>query len=109
MKGCEKGAPEAYMKWKDLWKNAQIFAYWALAALIDGVFLVIWLGIQWFVSWVISYIPKPEGIDMVVFTAFQIIFAVGTLIPVLIWMYGDIRVMWIRIQKAIEKSRKDDQ
>ena len=46
------------------------------------------------------------GIDRVVFTIFQILFAISTLAPVAITIYRDIRIMLLRAQHKIRIETK---
>lgn len=86
------------------------FLKWAIASLIDGSFLVAWAFIQYGSNWLIAKL-ELSGIDKWVFLAFQVLFAVSTLAPVIFYIYKDLVVMYIRTQVDIEtvktKARAD--
>ncbi len=88
--------------WKELFSEIRVFAKWAVSSLLDGGFLVLWVFIQWIVNdRVIVNLPL-YGIDSWVLGIFQIIFAVSTLAPVLIYITVDITKMFLRAKRAIQ-------
>lgn len=90
--------------WKDLINQLRFFLFSIIASLIDTLFLVFWVILQWLVD--INIISKYQlsGIDSWVLIMFQVLFAIATLVPVSIFYYGDIRVMLIRTKKRIQKE-----
>ena len=85
-------------------QQAKVFLFWGAASLIDGLFLVIWIFVQWLANKVMDELPL-SGIDDIVLKAFLGIFAVSTLAPVIIYMYVDIRIMAMRAQKIIAQEK----
>ena len=79
---------------------------WILSGFIDSIFLVFWVLIQWVTQRVLANL-ELTGIDRIVFVVFQILFAISTLAPVVIFMYSDIVTMVIRarLQIRTEKQR----
>ena len=74
---------------------------------IDSIFLSLWVVAQYLVSRLIEKLGL-SGIDQWTFMAFQVIFALSTLAPVIINIYRDIRVMIVKAQKQIEKAQLDE-
>jgi ABC-type transport system involved in Fe-S cluster assembly fused permease/ATPase subunit len=77
-----------------------IFSKWFISGLIDSVFLILWVCIQWGAQKIISRL-ELIGVSQIVFNAFQILFALSTLLPVIIYFYVDTRVMLLRAKKRI--------
>ena len=61
--------------------NLNVFAEWAVSTLADGAFLVVWVWVQWFVDQMISYF-QLSWIDDWTLLLIQLLFAIGTLIPI---------------------------
>lgn len=72
--------------------------------LIDSVFLVLWLLIQFFVNSVFISKYQLTGIDFWVMLIFQVIFAVSTVAPVLINLWSDILIMINRARHKVDLS-----
>lgn len=87
--------------WKELGSELKTFTIWAISSLIDGVFLAFWVLIQWLVSKVIISL-ELSGIDQWMLYLFQLLFAISTLVPVIIYIYVDIRVMVLRARRRIQ-------
>ena len=88
--------------WKDLFRELKVFTIWAVSGLIDSSFLALWVFVQWLVDQKVITKFQLSGTDQWVFSAFQILFAVSTLAPVVIYIYVDLRVMLIHAQKRIK-------
>ena len=80
---------------REIPKEFVIFFRWLLASLIDAGFLVAWVWLQHTAS---SYIEGLvlSGIDKGMLVAFQILFAVATLAPVLLYIVKDVTIMAMR-------------
>ena len=76
--------------------------------LIDSVFLVAWLLIQYCVNKYIVSKFQLAGIDLVVMLVFQVIFAVSTVAPVLISLWSDILIMINRAKNKVVKAASDN-
>ena len=91
-------------EWKEVTDTLRLFTVWTVSSLIDSAFLVLWVTVQWFVN---NKVIRPlilTGIDQLVLTIFQILFAVSTLAPIAITIYRDIRIMLLRTQRKIRKE-----
>ena len=91
-------------EWTELKGTIRLFTVWTVSSLIDSAFLALWVTVQWFLS---SKIVTPlllTGIDKLVLTIFQILFAISTLAPVAITIYRDIRIMILRTQRKIRSE-----
>lgn len=78
---------------------------WIAAAILDGVFLLLWVAIQLLVN---RYLNRMEllGPDRYVVFAFQwLLFPVSTVAPIAIWIYKDIRIMVVRAQREIDREK----
>ncbi len=85
--------------------DLRTFTVWGICGLIDSSFLILWVATQWGTSKVLSQIAI-EGIDIAVFYVFQILFALSTLAPVMMYIYGNITIYWIRTKKQIESEKR---
>ena len=94
--------------WTELKNTVKLFSFWSLTTLIDTLFLVIWVSIQWIVGDKVIAPLKLTGIDQYVLIIFQIMFAVSTLAPVAITVYSDIRIMLIKTQSKIHQEINND-
>jgi len=77
---------------------------WTVSSLIDSAFLALWVSVQWVVN---NKVVAPlilTGIDKVVLTVFQVLFAISTLAPVAITIYRDIRIMLLRTNRKIRNE-----
>ncbi len=90
------------MSWK--LNEVKVFIKWALSSLLDGGFLALWVFVQWLVNnQVIANLPLT-GVDWLVLLVFQILFAVSTLMPVVIYICVDISKMFLRARRAIQRE-----
>ena len=72
-----------------------------LSIVIDAIFLCVWILVQALVAYVI----QEFSIDQWVLWCFRVVFGLSTLTIVIIWMYMDVRIMWIRAKKRIEQEQ----
>lgn len=77
---------------------------WFATGLVDASFLVVWFFLQWLVAVIIVRFPLP-GLGNWILIFFRYFFALITLAPILIYIYMDIRVMFIKAQKKIEHEQ----
>lgn len=73
---------------------------WFLASLIDGLFLAGWAALQWGVDWFLGLILL-SGISAGISLMFQVIFAIATIAPVILWIYEDTMKMIRRVRYNI--------
>jgi hypothetical protein len=92
--------------WKELNDELRIFTKWFLSGIIDSAFLILWVFVQWGTQRLIANLSLT-GIDQWMFLSFQIIFAISTLAPIIIYIYTDIRIMIIKGQRRINYELQD--
>ncbi len=80
-----------------------IFMKWLLGSVIDSGFLVGWVWVQHMSDVAIGNI-QLSLIDETTLRIAQIIFAVATIAPIVLFLYKDIRVMAIRVSLVIKKE-----
>lgn len=96
---------DAHTEWQELVEDLKIFCIWSISSLADAAFLVVWALVQWLVNDRAIARFQLSGIDRLVLEAFQLLFAVSTLTPVAIYIYVDIRVMFLRARRRIREER----
>lgn len=76
---------------------------WISAALIDGVFLILWILIQ---AGVRSWIEHAQlsNLDSWMRSAFALLFAVSTLIPIAAYIFTDVTTMLFRSAKVVRNE-----
>ena len=79
---------------------------YTISAFVSAFFMILWIALQWGVNWTIQNLPL-EGIDQWVLYAFQVLFSISTLAPIVFNLYRDIRIMGIRTQKRILREQHD--
>jgi len=92
--------------WKDLKDRLKVFSIQAISSLIDSSFLALWVIVQWAVNEYVVNRLQLADIDKWVLSAFQVVFAVSTLAPIVVYIYVDIRVMVLRAQRRIRYEIK---
>ncbi len=75
------------------------------AILVDAGFLVLWVTVQWLSEQLIQRLKLAEVIDSWVLRTFQIVLALSTLAPVVIYTYVDTMVMWTRARKKVRRAK----
>ena len=93
-------------EWGELKDTLRLFAVWTVTSLIDTSFLALWVAIQWIINNKVIVPLELTGLDHIVLTIFQILFAISTLAPVGITIYRDIRIMLLRTQRRIRSEIK---
>ncbi|MGH8584722.1 MAG: hypothetical protein ACREWE_00540 [Gammaproteobacteria bacterium] len=82
----------------------EIFAQrivWTVSIGVDLLFIFVWyvlqvLLYQKLIPWLEKYIPgDPNIVDIGATLGLQIIFALGLLLPIMIYLYKEIRLVWI--------------
>ena len=74
-----------------------------ICIVIDAVFLCLWAVVQCLVKILIERL-ELSGIERWVLLTFQVIFAVSTIVPVIIYIYVDIKVMVNRAARQIKQE-----
>jgi hypothetical protein len=70
---------------------------------VDALFLFLWASTNFVVNRLIKWC-QLEGSDSIVALVLQALFGIATLIPIAIFIYRDIRLMWIRTALKIAKA-----
>jgi len=96
---------EKEMKNKE-WGKLKELKVWVSTILVDTIFLILWLLCQFVISFLIDKLTLSGRINLLLLTVFQVIFAVSTLSPVLIYIYIDIRLMLIKAKKLINQEKQ---
>lgn len=86
--------------------NLKLFATWALTSLLDSAFLVFWVILQFLTNRTVAQF-ELSGIDVVVFWIFQVVFAISTVAPVLLYVYKDVVVMILQAKHELARAKKD--
>ena len=81
---------------------------WITAALMDALFLAIWLGLQAGVDYISRRFP-PRGIHFGLFVVFQVLFALTTLLPVCFFLITDGYRMFRQAQYLMREHKSDDE
>jgi hypothetical protein len=77
----------------------------SLALVMDTIFLIFWALVQWITSKFFENF-KLTGIDQILLTTFQVIFSLSTIVPVVIYIWTDIRIVFIRAQGKIQNEKE---
>ena len=72
----------------------------------DNVLLACWLILEYCMEqYIFPKFSVTSIIAKVCFWIFRIIFAVSTLVPTIVILYRDLRIIWIRSKAAIEEAK----
>jgi hypothetical protein len=94
--------------WKDFIPELQEYGNWTLSNIFSGIFLVLWVIFQYFVNEALEGFLL-SGIDLIIFRVFQILFAITTLAPPLIYSYKLVKIMWFRANLEVEQIKLEDE
>jgi hypothetical protein len=73
----------------------------------DNVLLGVWIVIESaFENYVVPGFPLHSELSRVCFWVFRIIFAFSTLCPPLVFLYRDVRTIWMRAQASIKTEAR---
>jgi hypothetical protein len=95
----------AHRRNQDLWDRLASFGISVAAVLIDIGFVAFWAIAQWAVN---EYVITPlnlHGIDKWILLVFQVVFAISTLIIILIYMWEDLAIMFVRARARIAREK----
>lgn len=90
---------------KDIANKVRTLAVHLISILVDGIYLSIWAVIQFLVNNLIIRMELSTK-DEFILPVFQWIFFVSTLIPVILFIVRDLRIMIINVGKEIEDAKK---
>jgi hypothetical protein len=96
--GTAMSSDQNRKEWQTLLYDVQTFLRWAISSVLDAIFLVAWVFIQWIASNMIFGL-ELSGLDRVVFFVFQVLFAASTLTPVATHTYINIVRMFKRARQ----------
>ena len=88
-------------EWEELKDTLRLVTVWIITSLIDSSFLALWVAMQWIINNKVIVPLKLTGLDHIVLTIFQVLFAISTLAPAGITIYRDIRIMLLRTKRRI--------
>lgn len=90
--------------WKELKNSLTIFLMWSITSLLDCIFMVLWVLIQFAANRIISNFDLI-GIDRISLYIFQLLFAISSVAPIIITVYRDITLMAVRTNRAIRREK----
>ena len=89
-------------------EELKIFSVWIFYSLVDGVFLAIWGFVQVLIDQTLSNLQLP-WVDSRVLVAIQLLFAITTLVPILIHICVNVSHSfaqgYISIRKELDELR----
>ena len=88
---------------RDTVAEVKLFSKWIISSLLDGLFVAIWAAIQWGAQQAVVNFPL-EGVDLWTLRTFQLIFAITTLAPILIYIIMDTTIMIIRARIRVKNE-----
>lgn len=74
------------------------------SCLIDGVFLCLWAATNFGIALLLKQFHL-EGLDAIIAIILQYLFGLSTLAPIVIFIYRDIRIMWIRAAAKVSLAQ----
>lgn len=88
-------------------EEAKSFARYAFSSLLDAVFLVVWVLLQYGTGKVIELFPL-DGIDSVILEFFKYLFGLTTLAPILYDIVKNVVIIHYRTVRTIQNERFAD-
>jgi hypothetical protein len=95
---------EAHHSWREFWHHLQhqlqVGLSWMISSLVETLYLVIWVLMQWSFERLLAWLPvSPDSRwELVVLRA---IFALSTFIMIMLSMYADVRRAWYEARNLI--------
>jgi hypothetical protein len=71
------------------------FILFAITGILDSLYLLIWAFFQWLFEKFLT-IFNLSGFDAFFIVVLKILFAISSLVPIVIFMYHDNRKLWIK-------------
>jgi len=92
-----------------LWRRLRVFFIHVLSIAIDSLFLAVWALIQHWLLVLLDHL-SISGFDKWVRLILQLIFGIATLIPVLLYVYSDLKqiVRYYRGQLVSTEAQETD-
>jgi hypothetical protein len=73
--------------------------------LADNLLLAVWIVVEyWFEHYLVPKFPVTSEIGIASLWVFRVIFAVSTVCPSVIFLYRDLRIIWMRAQATIKEE-----
>jgi hypothetical protein len=91
----------------DVIQKAKELGLHLLSVLIDLLYLVIWVYMNGKADSWIENVPLVS-IGATEKICFEIVFAVSSLLPVVFYLYRDLRVMTLRVGRELENEKRRD-
>ena len=78
-----------------LWQKAQAMIFHLTCVIIDGAFFCFWLLLQAALGALTTVVrPRLSMVNRYAWVVLEIVFAIATIIPVLIYTWYDIKAIW---------------
>lgn len=74
---------------------------WIISGLTNGLFIIIWIFLQWGTNQIVKHFPLEVELDKIVFTIFGYLFSISTLIPIIFFILKDTITMYRSLKKNI--------
>lgn len=78
-----------------------VYFTWIVSMLLDLVFMIAWLATTWFLTWLNSILHLSSIIDVSTLFIYQLVFALSTLIPTVLYVTMDIITVWRQFRKHL--------
>jgi hypothetical protein len=91
--------------WKELKNTLLVFLLWSITSLMDSIFIVLWVLVQYLASRIINNF-NLSGIDRINLYIFQFLFALSSIAPVVLTVYRDITIMAVKTNRLIQHEIK---
>lgn len=78
---------------------------WMGSIILDTLFLALWILLQWGVEKLIGLFPVHSIIDLILLITLQILFSIATLVPVVLYIWGDLTIMYYQVVSRIEQEK----
>ena len=89
--------------WKELKYTVEIFLIWSITSILDCIFIILWVLVQYFAGKIINNF-NLSGIDRINLYIFQFLFALSSVVPVLLTVYRDLTIMVVRTNRIIMRE-----
>jgi lipopolysaccharide/colanic/teichoic acid biosynthesis glycosyltransferase len=93
---------------RELKETTKDFSLWTISTLLEGLFIALWIFIQWVVNNKIIAPLKLNSVEQMIVLIFQIIFAINLIAQVLIMIYRNIRILLVRTNYTISAETNNE-
>jgi hypothetical protein len=110
--GEESAEVDDWISATDLRRRTQLLVLNIASLLLDALFMALWVATQWALSTQVIKRFPVEGVDLVVLRVFQVVFAVSTLWPVVLFIAEDctrmLRAQLRQTKRGSPSARRDN-